>query len=294
MKAHTYFEELLPLYAAGQLETAERTEIKRHLAVCAQCQADLKLWESVSLEVAAANHVLTPPPGLINEVFERLDEPSRLAVAGQRAWQLLRAQVLLTQRELWPASAAVMMLGVITAMLSNHVEAVYFIAPLIAAASLTLSFGPDHDAAYELIMATPMSPWKMLLARLSIVSGYNLLLSLVAGLALLPIIPPGLLGTLILGWLGPMAFLSALALLFTLWIGTSNAIAITYILWIAQYVPDKSIGMWIDAPALEPVFSAYQQFWNSPVLLVALSAFLIGVALWSANRPVFNLTQKFG
>ena len=294
MKAHTYFEELLPLYAAGQLEMAERAEIRNHLASCVECQADLKLWELVSKEVATANRVLTPPPGLIATVFERLDEPSRLAVAGRRAWQLLRAQVLLTQRELWPASAAVMILGVITAILSNHAEAVYFIAPLIAAASLTISFGPDHDAAYELIMATPMSPWKMLLARLSIVSGYNLLLSLFAGLALLPIIPPGLFGTLILGWLGPMAFLSALALLFALWIGTSNAIAITYILWIGQYVPYKSIGLWIDSPALEPVFSAYQQFWHSPMLLGALSVLLISMALWSANRPVFRLSQGSG
>jgi hypothetical protein len=292
MIVHTHFEELLPLYAAGQLDRRERADIENHLAICAECQAELEIWAAVSKEIVTSNRALAAPPTITTRALEQIHAPGGLNVAWLRTWQLLRAQAFLTQREIWPASAAVMALGVIVALLSNHVEAVYFIAPLMGAASLTILFGPTHDPAYELALATPTSPWKVLLARLSMVSGYNLLLSLAAALALLVIVPPGLLGTLILGWLGPMAFLSALALLLSLWIGTFSAVAITYLLWIAQYGPYKLIGMWMFSPAWQPVILAYQHFWHSSLLLFSLSIIFIGLSLWTASRPVFKLSQE--
>jgi hypothetical protein len=129
---------------------------------------------------------------------------------------------------------------------------------------------------------------------MSIVSAYNLLLTLAAGLALLVMVPPELLGRLVLGWLAPMAFLSTLALLLSLWIGTSNAITLTYILWMAQYTPYQSIGAWMVSPAWSSILLAYRQFWQSPMLLFLLSFFLIGMALWSANRPAARLVQGIG
>jgi anti-sigma factor RsiW len=291
MNEHAYYQENLPLYAAGQLDDDERLAVQRHLAGCASCQDELELWMAVSGEIHAANRGLTPPPDLLDRTVERLHAPHPLALAFQRAGQLLRVQAALVQRELWPASAAVMGVGVATALISNHAEAIYFIAPLVAAAGLTVSFGPENDQAYELVMSTPVSPWKVLLARLSIVSGYNLLLALAASLALLAIVPAGLLGAVILGWLAPMAFLSALALLLALWIGTGNAIAISYGLYVAQYASYQTISRMVTVPALEPLISAYQQFWHSPALMGGLAALLLGLALWSANRPVFRLSS---
>ena len=294
MNEHTTFEDLLPLYAAGQLHGAQRNELEQHLANCADCQADLALWMAVSTDMNASSRAVTAPPDLAVKALDQLHTRSGFATSLNRAWHLLRAQAYLVQREMWPASAAVMALGVAIALVSNHVEAIYFIAPLVAAASLTILFGPTNDPAYELQLSTPISPWRVMLARLSIVSAYNLLLSLIAALALLAIIPPGLLGVIILAWLGPMAFLSALALLLSLWIGTGNAVAVTYILWLAQYVPAQSIGQWMVSPAWTPVIEAYKQFWQNPLLLGILSIGLIGLALWSANRPVFRLTQGIG
>jgi hypothetical protein len=291
MNTHSHFEESLPLYAAGKLQGAQRLKIEKHLSTCLECQADLELWKAVSAEINFSDQMLEAPPALADQSLEKIHTRSALSLALLRSWQLLRPQALLVQSEMWPASAAVMALGVIVALLSNHAEAVYFIAPLVAAASMTVLFGPVNDPAYELTLATPTSPWKVLLARLSIVSGYNMLLSLAAAFALLIIVPPGLLGTLILGWLGLMAFLSALALLLSLWIGTGNAVIITYALWIVQYVPYRLISLWMVSTAWEPFINAYQQFWHSPLLLILLSLFLIGMALWSANRPVFRLTQ---
>lgn len=301
MNIHERYQDLLPLFVAGQLDEAEQAEMEAHLVTCRECQSDLALWSAVSAEIKKTNQTVdAPSAGLVDTALSRVQTSSSKSEQAQdpnlmrRAWQLLHAQAFLVQREMWPASAAVMALGIIVALLSEHAEAVYFIAPLVAAASLSVLFSPEYDPAYELTLATSTSPWKVLLARLSIVSGYNLLLALIAALALLALVPPGLLGMLILGWLAPMAFLSALALLLSLWIGTSNAITMTYILWIAQYMPYQSFGTWMVSPGWSSVVLAYRQFWHSPVLLFLLALLLIGMALWSANRPVFRLIQKIG
>jgi len=300
MNAHERYEDLLPLFVTGQLNEAERAEMQNHLADCAECRVDLTLWESVSAEIRKTNRSVQPPADAMEAALARVQRTSLNGKQTQgpklmrQAWALLQAQASLIQREMWPASAAVMALGIIVALLSKHVEAIYFLAPLVAAASLSVLFSPEYDPVYELTLSTPTSPWKVLLARLSIVSGYNLLLTLVAAVALLTLVPSELLGTLILGWLAPMAFLSTLALLLSLWIGTGNAIAVTYILWIAQYMPYQSIGAWLASPGWSSAIRFYQQFWHSPALLFSLSVLLIGVAMWSANRSSSRLVQEIG
>jgi hypothetical protein len=283
-------QEQVILYAANHLDKTERAVFEVHLAGCVDCQQDLQLWLAVSAEIITSDAAIPAPPHLADSALAAIHRPSRLRLAFNRAIQLLWAQGFLVHREFFPASAAVMALGVIVALLSNHIEVLYFIAPLIAAASLSVLFGAEQDPAYELILATSTSPWKILLARLSLVSAYNLLLVLLVAVILLFFIPPDVLGIMIFGWLAPMAFLSALALLLSLWVGTSNAIAIAYLLWVAQYMPYKSIGAWMVSPAWSSVISTYQHFWHSPMILFLLSIPLLGVALWSTHRPAFRLT----
>lgn len=287
---HEHYETLLPLYAAGQLSGTDRTEIEMHLAGCAECQADLQLWQALAGEIKTSSRSLSAPPQLAERALEQIHAPGRLALAFLRTGQLLRAQTFLVQREMWPAAAAVMALGLIVALISNHVEFVYFISPLVAAAAMAMLSGEDNDPAYELTVATPTSPWKVLLARMSIVSAYNLLLTLGALLVLLIFAPPGLLGTLALGWLAPMAFLSTLALLLSLWVGTGNAIVISYALWVIQYIPLQSLGPWMISSGWTP----YQQFWQNSPLLLLLSVLMLVFALFSANHPVFRLSQGRG
>jgi hypothetical protein len=281
--------EQVILYAADQMKNTERAEFEIHLAVCAECQADLELWSAVSHEIRATNLVVSAPPHLDASALKVIDRPSKLMRALNRTFQLLWAQSFLIHREMFPASAAVMALGVVVAVLSNHIEVIYFIAPMLAAASLSVLFGPEQDPAYELILATSTSPWKVLLARLSLVSAYNLLIVLAVAAVLYSFIPPHLLGIVLFGWLAPMSFLSTLALLLSLWLGTSNAIAITYIIWVAQYMPYRSIGAWVVSPAWSSAIYAYQQFWHNPFTLLLLSIPLLGVALWSTKRPSFRL-----
>ncbi len=292
MNEHERLEELLPLYAAGQLDKQERAEVEGHLAGCAECQADYAVWMEVSTAISTASRATVAPPVLAERALERIHARPPLQSAFMRAWQLLQAQAPLVQHELWPACAAVMALGVAVALLAEKEGVIRFIAPMVAAASLAAIYGPEHDPATELALATPTSPWKILLARLTLVSGYNLLLALIASLALLAIIPLDLFGALILAWLGPLTFLSALALLLSLWIGTGNAVTIAYGLWLAQYIqPAPAIGIWKLSPGGAALLSAYQRFWQNPSLLLLFSLLLLGIALTSANRSERVLSQ---
>jgi hypothetical protein len=293
MNEHQRYEDQLPLYAAGQLESHERAEIEQHLHTCAECRTDLELWYAVGSEVTVASSQVSAPPGLAEHALRHLRAPSPLYRAFRQAGNLLRAQAYLVRREMWPASAIIMAISTLVTYLSGKLEFVYFIAPLVAAASLAAIYGPEHDPASELTLATPTSPWKVLLARLTLVHAYNLLLALAASLFLLVLIPPDLLGTLILGWLGPMTFLSALALLLSLWIGTSNSIGIAYGLWLIQFPRYEEAVSPFTTPAWMPALEAYRQFWGSPLLLIGLGILLLVMALWmvrwSAPRQIRSL-----
>ncbi len=281
-------EEQVMLYAANQLGEVDRARFEQHLASCAQCQADLELWQTVAMESVSLHVGETAPSALAERALEQIHRVGTPRSFLRRVFQLLRAQALLVQREMWPASASVMALAVAVAFVSRHAEFMYFITPLVAAASLSILFGPDQDPARELVLASPTSSWKLLLARLGIVSAYNLVIALAALSVLLLAFPPGLVGTLAVGVLAPMAFLSALALLLSLWIGTGQAVAVTYVLWLMQYGTYALVGTWMTSPAWVAVIRGYQAFWRSPALLLALCVPLLWMSLWSANRPVYR------
>lgn len=297
-------DELAP-YAAGQLSQADAAAVETHLRQCPDCREELAFWQSLSGEIHAANAEISAPPGLAEDALQRIHAgaapegssslAARLCRPCLHAFSLLRAQAYLVKREIWPATAGIMALGVILGLISNHVEAISYIAPLVAAASLASLYGPEHDPAYELTLGTPTSAWKILLARLSVVSAYNLLLALLASLAMLLIVPPDVLGMIILGWLAPMAFLSALALLLSLWMSTSSAVAISYGLWLLQYMRlSRVFGDWGYSARWDLFLDAYRHFWQSPGLLLIFSLVLLAFGLLSTRFSERSLSQTPG
>ena len=294
MNEHQYFEELLPFYAANQLSQAEQASVKNHLVECEDCRADLELWQTIGNTIHTESSAVVSPPHLVDQALAQTKVRLPLPRALTRAGQLLKAQVMLVHRELWPVCAVLMAIGVIVALLAEKASVIHFLAPLVGAVALATLYGPEHDPATELALTTPTSSWKILLARLTLVSGYNLLLALAASFILLTLLPSNLLGVLILGWLGPMAFLSALALLLSLWVGTSNAITLVSGVWLMRYLFLASLFNNQQFPLLWFDFlAAYQQFWQSPLLLLALSALLLGAAIFSVNHSERLLVQKF-
>ncbi len=299
-----YLDEI-PLYAARQLEASQVSKLEEHLKECTLCQEELTFWRSVSCEIKAMNTVVIPPKNLTELALTHILEKEqterkpfsaflKFSKAFQQAFNLLRAQSYLIRREVWPTSLGIMALGVMIALLSNHINAIVFIAPMVAAANLAMLHNPENDPAYELVVATQTSSWKILLARLSIVSAFNLVITLVASIALVSIIPPEFFGQLILSWLAPMAFLSALALLLSIWLGTSNSIVISYVLWITQYLQvSKFLGFWgFSISKFDVFWNIYQGFWNSPGLLLISAIAIFAIALFSTRFSEHGLVQS--
>lgn len=275
-------EEQLIRYVANQLNESERAEFENHLSGCVDCQADLTLWASVASEINASDSAVPAPAHLADSALEAIHAPSKLMRAFRNTTQLLRMQLLLIHNELWFGSAALMLIFVAMALLVARIEVLYFFAPMVAAGMVTLIYGSENDPATELTFSTPISPWKILLARLTLVSAYNVLLTGCATLILILILPLQNLGEFMLGWLAPMTFLSALALLLSLWIGTGNAIFVSYTLWAAQYAALTSFSEWFAAAA--PWLEMYRRFWKDPALLFLLGFTFILFALWSVGR----------
>ena len=195
---------------------------------------------------------------------------------------ILCSQAPLVRREIWLTSALVMALGYLVTVVASAQYptsgVIEVIAPLVAAAGVAMIYGPEHDPALELSLATPTSPRQVLLARLALVFSYDLVLALAATLGLRRVMPAAP--------LGPMAFLSALALVLSLCIGASNAVTVAMVLWLGgrllsapQLAQPGSLG-----PAFLAAAQAYARAWQSPALLLGLAAGLLVAALWLAGR----------
>lgn len=289
---HQNFEKI-PFLAAGKLPDQEAEEIIQHVVVCQECSNELDFWEEIGLSINAYDKQLIAPEGIDERVLSRgleIKNPKRIFSPGL---SLLKSQVYLIRKELWPACALLMALALMAVMISDQTGILTFLAPLISAASLAAIYGPQNDAASELTMATAMSPWKILLARLTLVSGYNIILALISSVILLSIIPVDLLGGLIFSWLGPLAMLSALALMLSMWIGTGNSIIVTYSLWIVQFfrIP-QIVQFWPLSHKWDAFLEGYRLFWQSPDLLFLLAFLIVVVALYSTRFTETAIRQS--
>jgi anti-sigma factor RsiW len=290
MNEHQEVEALLLLYVTGRLDPAQRAKVEKHLAGCQACRADLDLWRRVGAEIETADRRVTPPAGLAERALARIPAQTAKSKPGRadsikRAWQILVTQAPLLRREIWMVSALVLVLGYIASVILQNVAGFQALAPLIAAAGIAVIYGPENDPNLEMALATTTSPRQILLARLALVFGYNLLLSLAVSLALLPFVPGLALGQLILTWLAPMTFLSGCALFLSLWIGPDMAITLTYLTWLARIVQAASnrepvirIPDFVQASS-----GAFARFWENPQALLGLGLLICAAAVFSAD-----------
>ncbi len=289
MNDHERCREAAPFFAAGTLEAGRRTFVEGHLAGCPECRQDLAFWVEVSAAVKGSAADGNAPTAPLERALTRIrTQPARPRLSRVRlALDLVRWQAAILRREIWLSIAAVTAIGLAAACLTDSIEVSRLLAPLIAAASLAMICGPDNDPAMELTAASPISPGKIVLARATLVFSFNLVLAGLAAALLSAVISRGTFLALILDWLGPMAFLSALALILALSFGTANAVSIAYLAWFLRYLPGGIIRQMTEAlsfPALGGLAAAYRSFWESPALLLPLAAALTGLALKLAGR----------
>lgn len=200
------------------------------------------------------------------------------------SWPLLlvRSQVRVVGHGIWVASALVMLLGTIITLAtfqSSGTVLLALVAPIVAAIGVALLYDSDIEQMLELENTTAASAHLLLLARLTLVFGFNLLLGLAGSLVLALVRTEVSLWPLVLSWLAPMAFLSALAfLLSVLFVDALVSTAVSLTLW-GLHVALRTFPL--DRTTLTYLLSlpGLNQPINQPVLFLSAGLLLLA-ALW--------------
>ncbi len=258
-------------------------------------------WELLRQAMAASNARLPDPsPLVLQRALERVQYLSALnghsPAIQANGWRehpltgvllVLRRQAGLVRQGIWAASLIVLALGVILTFLfpgtGVNSSLLALAAPVVAAGGIALVYGPENDPATELEVATPVSPALILLARLVLVYGYDLALAVLASVALWLAPDHLMLSQLILAWLAPMLFLSALALALSVIVNSQMAMLIAFSLWGLHLVTQ-----W-RGPGLFPDVAAFTDaLWSNQTLLFVLAALCFVLAFiratWQEQR----------
>ena len=279
MKTHKDLQELLPFYVSGALEDEDRQAVAAHLRECPACREEVQLWRAASDVIAAENAALQAPPDALPNMLAQLQPQRTLRQVCQSTLSILKAQVSLVRSEIWSASFLIVLIGFIAAVLLEYDSIIYALAPLVASAGVGMIYGKENDPAYELVLSSPVSQAQILLARLSLVFGYDLILVAAAYLGLTQLLPEPSMSALLLNWLAPMALLSSLSLLLSVVFGSSNAITIAYLLWMSKYI--------VRLPELDGLGGLTRLtngFWENSSLMLSLSGVILLLALLAAQK----------
>jgi len=208
------------------------------------------------------------------------------------AWEwwpllLIRSQAQVIRAEIWLASALVIALGTLVTLAGSGASMggllpLSVLAPVVAAVGVALLYDSDVELILELEDATRASARILLLARLSLVFSFDLLLTLTASVILSLAHAEISLWPLVMSWLAPMAFLTGLAFFLSVALVDSLAGSLfSLAIWAAHVVlrTAASDNQWVrlvsmpglDSPSFRP-------------LLLTVAALLVGVALWLAGR----------
>lgn len=285
--------DALNWYINQTLSRDERVSVEAHLTTCVYCRQDVELLLATrtAFERSAA---LTPLPradlfASIEAQLNRPQQPSRLMLVGEHVsflYQLVRAQIPLIRHDIWPSSTVVLVVGWIISFLlsaqqktpSGAVLAVF--APLIAALGLSVIYGSDSDSGLELAMTSPTSPQQILLARFVLVFGYNLITLLLLSVAFKLVFPAVELSALLEQWLGPMFFLSTMALLLSLAIGTQAAVIGSLVVWSIRVVAFSNLDLRLNTGLLQATIN----FWSSTPILIGLAVLFLAAGLVIVKR----------
>lgn len=234
--------DLLPAYLNQRLHNGDRARVEAHLRDCTACRAELDVWRAIASATRQLDIVAAPAPDLLGRIHDELDQDAAAQPAIgptdvrslQYLWQLLWGQAPLVRRGIWLASGLTTALGVLVAIATLHQSIGSFtlalIAPVVAAFGMAFIYGPENDPSLEIAISTPTSPRLVLLSRLTLVFGYDLLLALIASL-LLTAVHGFSLWPLIELWFAPMLFLSALTLAVSLLFSPLVAMVGALVLW---------------------------------------------------------------
>jgi hypothetical protein len=209
---------------------------------------------------------------------------------------ILRVQLNIVQLELWWACTLIMAIGVLVTLLTANLTLsgldlpFVLVSPAVAAIGLAFLYDSDNEGIHELENATPVSPVLLLLARFTLVFGFNLLLGLIGSVALALTHPQVSLLPLISAWLAPMSLLSTMAFLFAILThNPSQSIAVSFGTWVMLIM----IRYWNHSPLnIHAVYLPDLLDWQLRPVLFGVALLTLGIALYIAEMGApFRPTQ---
>jgi len=297
-KNRDHVTDVLPEYVNGRLDPANTDRVREHLRDCEACQFELSSWETIrgasQFAVASAP---TPSAQILDQVWAKIDAPAVQEVTTHRRsagdmlshfWPVFRKQIGIIHKSIWIASAMVMIFGcilVLFAISSNHSHIrdaqllLALFASVTGASGVAFIYGAEHDAGFELTLSTPTSIRIVMLCRMILVVGYNLLLSAVAS-TILALSYGGGPWEIIQLWLGPMLLLASISLALSLMVGSAIALLFSLILEATQALPpymEKGlIGLQLARPEL---------WQTNPTILLLAALFLVFAIFYAPRQP---------
>lgn len=279
--------DVLVGYAAGRLPAGQVAMIAEHIAACAQCAREVAAWQAVARGARSAAPWLEPRRGALAGLLDRAsaDSRRRYQVRGdiRHAVSVVAGQVPLVRRRIWAASVLMLGLGAAIAVTRGDQGGVVLAlaAPLVAALGAAVIYGPEVDPGVELQAATPTPARLILIARLVLVAGYDLALSLAASGVVAVCGQTNGLWPVISGWLGPFTLLCSLSLLLSVWkgpvAGSLTALAVWSLGVLAQ-VGNAGLSEWQQA--------VLTHMWTTSVGVLAIGGALTAAAVFLAPYQV--------
>jgi anti-sigma-K factor RskA len=89
MSTNIHVFDLLPAYTLDCLDEGELVQVSEHLAVCAECRAELRSYQAVADQLALAVPQAAPPTRLKRRLMDRIQpsHPTRGSQPGSSWWQ---------------------------------------------------------------------------------------------------------------------------------------------------------------------------------------------------------------
>lgn len=290
--------DLLPAYVNGRLNPAETRRMQEHLAHCTVCQAELVTWQAIQ-EAAQFSVAATPLPSasVLAQALTQIDAQAQTKDVGWRQaiqrtlthfWLVLSRQVPVIHKSIWYVTPLVILFGCILALFGPGQEIIglrsaemilsLFIT-VVGAAGVAFIFGAEHDAGFELTLATPTSMRTVMLSRVALVLGYNMALAALAS-ALITLVHGGNLWDVVQLWLGPLVLLTSVSLLLSLTLGSLFALVASLLLEIIQ-----AIGVNVEQGMVAFQLS-HPTIWQTNPVMLLIAILLVGIAVFYAPRKV--------
>jgi len=268
-----HVSDVLAAYGQGALDEVTSARVRMHLAVCRRCRTELAAWVAIGEAAEAAVGPMPQDGRLLARVWAEVDRP---ALRGRGLGFLGAASTPMPHRgwRLWLASALVMVLGCVVANVAWRAVpgglVLALVAPLVAAVGVATIDRPPMRG----IDRTP-APRRTLLAQLTLVVGYDLVLALGATASLVVAHRGSGLWALVTLWLGPLFLLSALSLLLSTRLSPRAAVVGAFALWTLRIIgiaaPDWRLPAGGDVLLTE--------LWGTNATVLALAALLLAAAL---------------